>query len=395
MSIKKDRSKYTLFLICLCVASIAMCQNLMAPNLTKIAVSYNITDQVERDARMGGQLSTAFFVFSMPFFVTIGYMTDRYDRKKLLLVVTGINSISTLLTAFTSTFAHLFLLRIFSGATVMSILPLGYSVLGDLFPPKSRGAMGTWLIVSMGAGTILGQLMSGLLGPTIGWRMTFIFASLPGTMMALWTSNVLTMPKRGEMDNKRSVEMVDLENPIDRHSNNNNNKINGSDSSSNGNNNSSGGTNKNKYSTILDSNDVADNDRDSGNLYSFKEDNHFIIQDTLDTNAIGSNNTNRNNSTTKLIKVIFSTKSNLLLFAQCIPGSIPWGVLFVFMNDFLAQDKGLTVEQATMMISLFGVGAAIGGAIGGVLGQKMYNIKPQYLSLFMGVVRRLRLMVMK
>jgi predicted MFS family arabinose efflux permease len=277
----------------------------------------------------------------------------------------------------------------------MSILPLGYSVLGDLFPPKSRGAMGTWLIVSMGAGTILGQLMSGLLGPTIGWRMTFIFASLPGTMMALWTSNVLTMPKRGEMDNKRSVEMVDLENPIDRHSNNNNNKINGSDSSSNGNNNSSGGTNKNKYSTILDSNDVADNDRDSGNLYSFKEDDHFIIQDTLDTNAIGSNNTNRNNSTTELIKVIFSTKSNLLLFAQCVPGSIPWGVLFVFMNDFLAQDKGLTVEQATMMISLFGVGAAIGGAIGGVLGQKMYNIKPQYLSLFMGVVRRLRLMVMK
>jgi hypothetical protein len=45
------------------------------------------------------------------------------------------------------------------------------------------------------------------------------------------------------------------------------------------------------------------------------------------------------------------------------------------------------VEQATMMISLFGIGAAVGGAMGGVFGQKMYNKKPQYLSLFMGVAQ--------
>ena len=40
-----------------------------------------------------------------------------------------------------------------------------------------------------------------------------------------------------------------------------------------------------------------------------------------------------------------------------------------------------------MMISLFGIGAAVGGAMGGVFGQKMYNKKPQYLSLFMGVAQ--------
>jgi predicted MFS family arabinose efflux permease len=57
------------------------------------------------------------------------------------------------------------------------------------------------------------------------------------------------------------------------------------------------------------------------------------------------------------------------------------------MNDFLAQDKGLTVEQATMMISLFGIGAAVGGAIGGVVGQHMYNIRSRNLSLFMGIVQ--------
>ena len=55
--------------------------------------------------------------------------------------------------------------RTVSGATVMSILPIAYSVLGDLFPPKTRGSMSTWLVIAMGAGVMLGQLMSGLLGP--------------------------------------------------------------------------------------------------------------------------------------------------------------------------------------------------------------------------------------
>ena len=321
MAIKKDRSKYTLFLICMCVCSIAMCQNLMAPNLTEIALSYNITNELERDAKMGGSLSTAFFVFSMPFFLTIGYLTDRYDRKQLLLLVTILNAVSTMCTAFSSTFFHLFLLRILSGATVMSVLPLGYSVLGDLFPPKSRGAMGTWLIVSMGAGTIVGQLMSGLLGPTLGWRTTFVFASFPGMLMTWFCHHNLMMPKRGDMDKvieKRRVEMIDIE---EGHA--------GASGSSG----LVGGTDEG-----VDEDDTR-HSRDSLTIQMEDEDSFMEHTTSQEERA---EQTPNNKETKELLKVIFSTKTNLLLFAQCIPGSIPWGVLFVFMNDFLAQDKGLT-----------------------------------------------------
>ena len=384
--IRKDPSKMTLFLICMCVTAIAMCQNLMAPNLTEIAASYNITDSVERDEKMGGQLSTAFFVFSMPFFLTVGYMTDRYDRRRLLLGITLANCLSTLMTAFTSTFFHLFLLRVVSGGTVMSVLPLGYSVLGDLFPPKRRGSMGTWLIVSMGAGTILGQLMSGLLGPTIGWRTTFMFASAPGIFMTWFCYTKLSMPKRGEMDAaeaRRAVEMTDLEDP------------------------NGGG------SPLLGGGIDSGEERDSLTIFALGggDDERTSVEEEdvggggggsggggggrgrgsgsgSGSGGSGSGERDHQHRDTKdLLKVIFSTKTNILLFAQCIPGSVPWGVLFVFMNDFLAQDKGLTVEQATMMISLFGIGAAVGGAIGGVLGQYMYNVRSRNLSLFMGIVQ--------
>ena len=41
------------------------------------------------------------------------------------------------------------------------------------------------------------------------------------------------------------------------------------------------------------------------------------------------------------------TRSNLAVVLQGLPGSLPWGVLITFLNDFLAQQKGLTVPQAT------------------------------------------------
>ena len=34
---------------------------------------------------------------------------------------------------------------------------------------------------------------------------------------------------------------------------------------------------------------------------------------------------------------IFRVRSNLLVFAQGIPGCLPWGVLNTYLNDFLAQ----------------------------------------------------------
>ena len=39
--------------------------------------------------------------------------------------------------------------------------------------------------------------------------------------------------------------------------------------------------------------------------------------------------------------------TNVLGFLQGIPGCVPWSIIGVFMNDYLAVDKGLGVEHAT------------------------------------------------
>ena len=73
------------------------------------------------------------------------------------------------------------------------------------------------------------------------------------------------------------------------------------------------------------------------------------------------------------------------MFAQGVPGCVPWGVIFNFFNDFLHDDKGLSVEMATGVTLWFGVGAAVGNIAGGVLGQRLYNGNKRHLSYLMGV----------
>jgi len=81
---------------------------------------------------------------------------------------------------------------------------------------------------------------------------------------------------------------------------------------------------------------------------------------------------------------IFRTPTNLLIFVQGIPGTVPWGVFFVFLNDFYAQEKGYTVQEATLIVMAIGAAAIIGGLVGGIAGGWLYNRSPRLLPLLAG-----------
>ena len=77
--------------------------------------------------------------------------------------------------------------------------------------------------------------------------------------------------------------------------------------------------------------------------------------------------------------------SNSLLIWQGFFTSLPWGIVFVFLNDFLSQEKGFSVPDATLLVMLFGIGCAIGGILGGACGQVLIRQRHQryLLPLFM------------
>jgi MFS family permease len=85
------------------------------------------------------------------------------------------------------------------------------------------------------------------------------------------------------------------------------------------------------------------------------------------------------------IHAMHKNASNWILLWQGFLTSLPWGIVFVFLNDFLSQEKGFSVQQATFLVMLFGVGCAIGGITGGYLGQFFMRGNRSHLPIFMGV----------
>ena len=84
-------------------------------------------------------------------------------------------------------------------------------------------------------------------------------------------------------------------------------------------------------------------------------------------------------------KKLFRIKTNLLVFLQGIPGTVPWGVFFIFLNDYLSQNKGYSIETATLIVTIIGGAAIFGGFLGGLMGHKVYNLDPKYLPALCGV----------
>jgi len=47
--------------------------------------------------------------------------------------------------------------------------------------------------------------------------------------------------------------------------------------------------------------------------------------------------------------------------------------IYVFLNDFFSTEGGFSVQQATLVLTLIGVGGIAGQTAGGIVGQKLYN----------------------
>jgi MFS family permease len=79
---------------------------------------------------------------------------------------------------------------------------------------------------------------------------------------------------------------------------------------------------------------------------------------------------------------VTSTKTNLLILLQAFPGNIPWGVLLVYLHDFLIEDVRFNAEEAMVVITILAGSGFLGIVIGGFIGQYVYRKGSQYLPLF-------------
>ena len=178
-------------------------QNLMGPNLTQIANEFGFSE-IERDIKLGGQISLAFWLIGGIVTLLFGYLTDFSSRKKLLIAAILFGEIPCLLTGFVNSYQQFFWLRALTGIGIGAIIPITYSLIGDYFPANKRSTITGYLGLVVGLGIAGGQLLAGITGPVLGWKMCFVIVAIPNFIVLILYIIFGTEPKRGQSDNSKS-----------------------------------------------------------------------------------------------------------------------------------------------------------------------------------------------
>lgn len=134
--------------------------------------------------------------FSGPFW---GMAADRYNRKWILVLGTGLWGIWTLVCGLVTSYWQLLVVRVIACLGLGCLYPAAFSMLADVFGPRRRGrAMGTISAIGM-FGIVIGAFAFGELlnVPDTGWRWAFILLGLASILSGLVIAILVRDPVRG------------------------------------------------------------------------------------------------------------------------------------------------------------------------------------------------------
>ena len=146
-----------------------------------------------------GTITSLGKVMEMIFGPIWGVLADRYSRKRILIIGTGIWGLWTLLIGFSASYEMLLALRVVAAIGLVALGAPMNSMLTDLFPQKERGKVfGIMRMISTLA-VIISVLFFGRMAeiPETGWRIGFITFGALSMLSGLFFAIFLTEPPRG------------------------------------------------------------------------------------------------------------------------------------------------------------------------------------------------------
>jgi MFS family permease len=149
-----------------------------------------------------GNAGWAASAFMLGYFATaplFGYLGDRFPRKYLMLGGVLIWSLATAASGLAHNFVQLFAIRMLVGVGEACFVTMGPSWISDVFAATRRNTALTLFYVAVPFGSAIGFTIGGWFAQHGDWRGAFIYAGLPGVLLAL-TLLLLREPRRGQSD---------------------------------------------------------------------------------------------------------------------------------------------------------------------------------------------------
>ncbi|MGB4987613.1 MAG: MDR family MFS transporter, partial [Pyrinomonadaceae bacterium] len=154
-------------------------------------------------ASLGGisHYSWVFSAYLVTSTVTVpvwGKLSDLYGRRLLYQIGIGIFLLGTLLSGMAGSMTQLIVFRAIQGLGAGALVPLGMTIIGDIFTIKERAKMQAYFSGVWGLSSVVGPILGGFITDQISWRWVF-FINLPiGVIAAVIMGLALKEPKRRE-----------------------------------------------------------------------------------------------------------------------------------------------------------------------------------------------------
>lgn len=338
---------------------VAMClhadQNLAAPNLSAIADEFEF-DAIDKDRRLGGQVQLGFFAVGGLTSMVMGPLADRMNRLNLLVLVVLFGSVPCALIVFVPSgelgFYLYFCSRVLTGVSVGGSFPLLYSLCGDLATAPQRAMISAAMGVATAMGVAIGQLLSGFLGPWLGWRAPFPAVAYPAifTVMLLWLT-VQEPSREGMPERPHSEPRLQVVAPAE------------------------------EVGELLEG--AGEHDEDGHVMRGRAPVAEKCHEgEPGPTDAQDPQMAHGTTDCTRFGSVLRGSTNRLVLLGN-FPGCVCWSTVTTFLPDYLHSEQGLRVESATMLVACFGISCLAWAVTGAAVGQRMYNRNKQYLSYLM------------
>ena len=154
-------------------------------------------------ASLGGlnHYSWVFSAYLVTSTVTVpvwGKLSDLYGRRLLYQIGIIIFLIGTLLSGMSGSMTQLIIFRAVQGLGAGALVPLGLTIIGDIFTLQERAKMQAYFSGVWGLSSLVGPIVGGIITDRISWRWVF-FINLPiGIVAALIIGFALKEPERHE-----------------------------------------------------------------------------------------------------------------------------------------------------------------------------------------------------
>lgn len=184
--VSATRERLILWLLALTQFTVIMDFMVMMPLAPQLMQAFGKTP-----AAVSGAVSVYSWCAGLSGLLAMTYI-DRFDRKRLLLTMFLLFTISNLACALAPNFHVLVLSRAFAGLTGGVLGAICMAIIGDLVPPERRGAATGIVMTSFSLAAIAGVPAGVMMSAHFGWQSAFYL--LVGFSVLIWCVALRALP---------------------------------------------------------------------------------------------------------------------------------------------------------------------------------------------------------